>query len=108
MQEATNSVFDLTHKVSGASFFVALFILLVFLAVFFLFVSKIGAGRNWARITLLVLLLVQLPFAVLGSIAEVRANLMHGSLSIVIAILQLLGVGLLFTRNSNLWFRKLK
>jgi hypothetical protein len=102
------AVFDLTHKVFGASFFVALFILIVFLAVFFFFVSKIGAGRNWARITLLVLLLVQLPFAVLGSIAEVRANLIHGALSIMILVLQVLGVGLLFTRNSNLWFRKLK
>jgi hypothetical protein len=102
------AISDLTHKVSGASFFVAVLILLVFLGVFFFFVSKIAAGRNWARLTLLVLLILQLPFAVLGSIAEVRTNVAHGSLSIVIATLQFLGVGLLFTKNSNPWFRKQK
>ena len=102
------AVFDLTHKVSGASFFVALLILIVFLGVFFFLVSKIAAGRNWSRITLLVLLVLQLPFAIMGNLAEVRANLLQGSLSISIAILQLLGVVLLFTKNSNLWFKKLK
>ncbi len=102
------AVFDLGHKVSGASFLVAVLILLAFLGVFFFLVTRIGAGRNWARITLLALLLLQLPFTILGSIAEVRTNVAHGSLTIVIAILQLLGVGLLFTRNPTLWFKKLK
>lgn len=102
------AVFDLTGKVSGAAFFVALLILVAFLGVFFFFVSKIAAGRNWARITLLALLVLQLPFTVLGSIAEVRTNPMHGAVSIVIAVLQLLGVVLLFTKNSNLWFRRHK
>jgi hypothetical protein len=100
------AVFDLTQKVSGASFFVAVLLLLVFLGVFFFFVNRSGAGRNWARITLLVLLILQLPFALMGSIAEVRANFVHGLVSVVIVILQVLGVGLLFTKNSNLWFRR--
>ena len=102
------AVFDLTGKVSGAAFVVALLILVGFLGVFFFFVNKSAAGRNWARITLLVLLVLQLPFAVLSSIAEVRTNPMHGAVSIVIAVLQLLGVVLLFTKNSNLWFRRIK
>jgi hypothetical protein len=102
------AVFDLTQRVSGVPFFVAVLILLVFLGVFFFFVNRIAAGRNWARITLLVLLILQLPFAVLGSIAEVRANPMHGLVSILIATLQVLGVVLLFTKNSNLWFRRSK
>lgn len=102
------AVFDLTQKVSGVSFFVAVAILLVFLGVFFFFVNRVAAGRHWARVTFLVLLIVQLPFAVMGSIAEVRANPMHGLISIVIAILQVLGIVLLFTKNSNLWFRRNK
>lgn len=100
------AVFDLTGKVSGAAFFVALLILIAFLGVLFFFVSRIAAGRNWARIVLLVLLVLQLPFTVLGSIAEVRANPMHGAVTIVIAVLQLLGAVLLFTKNSNRWFRR--
>jgi len=102
------SVFDLKQKLSGGSFLAAILLLLVFLGICFFFVSKIAAGRNWARFTLLVLLLVQLPFAVLGSIAELKTNLLHGSLSVIIALLQLIGTYLLFTRNANPWFRSRK
>ena len=102
------AVFDLKQKVSGSAFLVAILLLAVFLGVCFFFVSKIAAGRNWARITLLVLIIIQLPFTILGSIAEIRTNLPHGSISIIIVILQLLGTYLLFTTNSNLWFRSRK
>ena len=102
------AVFDLKQKVSGGSFLVAIILLAVFLSVCFFFVSKIAAGRNWARITLLILIIIQLPFTILGSIAEIRTNLLHGSISIIIVSLQLLGTYLLFTRNSNLWFRSRK
>jgi membrane-associated HD superfamily phosphohydrolase len=64
--------------------------------------------RNWARIILLVLILFGLPFAIMASLAELKQNIAAGSLSIVIAVLQLLGVVLLFTKNSNLWFRRNK
>lgn len=102
------AVFDLAQKISGVPFFLALLVLVVFLGIFFFFVSKIVAGRNWARITFLVLLLIGLPLAIPGYIGELRTNLLHGSLSIIIALLQLVGTGLLFTRHSNLWFRTRK
>ncbi|MGH9871038.1 MAG: hypothetical protein ACRD9S_01080 [Pyrinomonadaceae bacterium] len=102
------SVFDLKQKLSGGSFLAAILLLIVFLGICFFFVSKIAAGRNWARFTLLVLLLIQLPFAVLGSIAELKMNLLHGSLSVIIALLQLIGTYLLFTKNANPWFRSRK
>ena len=102
------AIFDLKQKVSGGSFLVAILLLAVFLGVCFFFVSKIAAGRNWARIILLVLIIIQLPFTILGSIAEIRTNLLHGSISIIMVILQLLGTYLLFTKNSNLWFRSRK
>lgn len=102
------SVFDLKQKLSGGSFLATILLLLVFLGICFFFISKIAAGRNWARFTLLVLLLIQLPFAVLGSIAELKMNLLHGSLSVIIALLQLIGTYLLFTKNANAWFRSRK
>ena len=102
------AVFDLKQKVSGGSFLVAVLLLVLFLGVCFFFVYKIAAGRNWARITLLALILIQLPFTILGSIGELRTNLPHGSISIVIAILQLIGTFLLFTKDSNSWFRTRK
>lgn len=102
------SVFDLAQKMSGVYFFLALLALVVFLGVCFFFVSKISAGRNWARFTLLVLLLIQLPFAILNCMAELRRSIPSGSLSILVAILQLIGTYLLFTKHSNLWFKTRK
>lgn len=102
------SVFDLAQKISGVYFFLALLALIVFLGICFFLVSKIAAGRNWARITFLVLILIQLPFAILGNIADLRTNLLHGSFSILIALLQLIGTYLLFTKHSNLWFKTRK
>jgi len=64
--------------------------------------------RNWARIILLVLVLFGLPFAIMASVTELKQSIALGSLSIIIALLQLLGTYLLFTRNSNLWFRRNK
>jgi 4-amino-4-deoxy-L-arabinose transferase-like glycosyltransferase len=100
------AVFDLAHKLSGASFLFGMLVLVVFLGICFFFVSKIGAGRNWARIIFLVLFLIGLPLSIPGYIQDIRTNLLHGSVSIIVAILQLIGMYLLFTRNSNLWFRK--
>jgi hypothetical protein len=71
-------------------------------------VSKLAAGRNWARIVFLVLFVIGLPLALPGYIGELKTNPLHGSLSIVVAILQLIGIYLLFTKNSNLWFRTRK
>jgi hypothetical protein len=102
------AVFDLAQKVSGISFLVALLILVVFLGICFFFVSRIAAGKNWARIVFLVLFLIGLPLALPGYIADLRINFLHGAISIIIALLQLIGTYLLFTRNSNVWFRRRK
>jgi len=102
------SVFDLAQKMSGPAFLLALLGLVIFLGTCFFFVSKIAAGRNWARIIFLALLLIGLPFAILGYRVELRTGLLHGSVSILLAILQLIGAYLLLTKNSNLWFRTRK
>ena len=102
------AVFDLAQKVSGARYFLTILLLVAFLGICFFFVSKIAAGRNWARITFLVLLLIGLPLAVPGYIGELRTSLLYGSLSMIMAILQVIGTYLLFTKQSNLWFRTRK
>lgn len=102
------TVFDLAQKISGAPFLLALLGLVIFLGICFFFVSKIAAGRNWARIIFLVLLLIGLPFAIPGYIVELKTSPLHGSVSILLAILQVTGAYLLFTKNSNLWFRTRK
>jgi len=99
------AVFDLTQRVSGIYFFIALLVLVLFLGIFFFFISRVAAGRNWARILLLILLLIGLPFAIPGYVFELRVSLLRGSLSVLVAILQIVGMCLLFTKDSNGWFR---
>src|SRR6185295_11882639 len=82
------AVFDLTQRVSGVYFLIALVLLALFLGIFFFVVSKVAAGRNWARILLLVLLLIGLPFAIPGYVLELKASILRGSLSVLVAILQ--------------------
>ena len=64
--------------------------------------------RNWARIILLVVVLVGLPFAIRANLVELKQSTVSGSLSIIIALLQLTGTYLLFTKNSNRWFKTRK
>jgi drug/metabolite transporter (DMT)-like permease len=68
----------------------------------------VNKRRSWARIVWLVMVLFGLPFAISSGVQELRSNFLSGSLSIIIVILQLLGTYLLFTKNSNLWFKSRK
>ena len=96
------------QQVSGAPLMLGLLIVFAFFALFLFLVSRIRAGRNGARIILLVLVLIGLPFAIPAYIVEFRKNVLSGSVSMLIALLQLVGTCLLFTSNSNSWFRARK
>jgi hypothetical protein len=102
---AIRTVYDLSHKLSGAAFVLSIVFLIIFLAVCFFFVSMIAARRNWARIVFLVLLIIGVPLAIPTYIAELKASLPHGSISVLVAILQIIGIVLLFTKASNQWFK---
>ena len=99
------SIFHLAQRLSGVPMFFALLIVIAVFGIGFLLVNRISARRNWARIVWLVLVLFGLPFAIPANLQEVRRNVLSGTLSVIITILQLIGTYLLFTRNSNFWFR---
>lgn len=103
-----NAIFHLAQRTSGAPMIFALLIVIAFFGLLFFLVMKISAGRNWARIILLILVLFGIPFAISAYLEEVRRNVLSGTLSIIVTILQLIGTYFLFTRNSNLWFRRRK
>lgn len=100
------SVLRLMGQVSGMALVFALLIVIAFFSIYFYLIRKISVGRNWARIVLLVLVLLGTPFAVPAYIAEVRRNIVPGTLSIIIIILQLIATVLLFLKDSNRWFKK--
>jgi len=67
------AVFGLTQRVSGAALILAALIVIAVFALGFFLAWKISAGRNWARIILLVLVLINLPFAVLANVSELKS-----------------------------------
>src|ERR671918_411507 len=69
--------------VSGVPLIIALLLALAFFGVFLFLVSKISAGRNWARIIFLVLVIIGLPFSIPTYISELRKSLIFGSISIL-------------------------
>jgi hypothetical protein len=103
-----NSIFTLVQRTSGIPMLIVLIIVIAFFSLLFVLVMKISAGRNWARIIWLILVLCNAPLAILAYPEAVRRSVIAGTLSIIILILQLIGTALLFTTNSNLWFRTRK
>jgi hypothetical protein len=101
------SIIRLAQRVSGVTMLFALLLVILFFGLLFFLVMKISAGRNWARIIVLILVLF-VPFAVPAYLEELRRNVLSGTLSIIIVLLQLIGTFLLFTKKSNLWFRTRK
>jgi len=99
------ALFGLTQRSSGAALILAALIVLAFFALGFFLVWKISMRRNWARIILLALVLVNFPFAVLANVAELKRNILSGVISIIIEVILWIGASLLFTRNSSLWFK---
>jgi hypothetical protein len=85
-----------------------LIIVVAVLGLAFTLLTRIAARRNWARIVWLVLILCGLPFVIPANFRELGRNVLLGMLSLTITVLQMVGTYLLFTRDSNLWFRTRK
>ncbi len=102
------SIFHLSQRISGVPMIFASLIVIAFFGLGFFLINRISGRRNWARILLLVLVAFGTPFAVAVYPQAVRKNVLFGTLSIIITILQLIATYLLFTKNSNLWFRNRK
>ncbi len=102
------SILNLVQRTSGTTLIVALVVVVAFFVVCSFIVLKISAGKNWARIVVLIIVVILLcfiPFAVPAYLQELRQNVFVGLLGILITLLQLVGTYLLFTKNSNQWFR---
>ena len=102
------AIFGLTQRVSGAPLILAALIVIAVFALLFVLVWKISARRNWARIILLVLVVINLPFAVLANVGELKHSIPSGAFSIFIEVILWIGTCLLFTKNSNRWFKTRK
>ena len=84
------------------------FIMLATLGITGLFIYAIAKGRNWARITFLVLAIIGTPLAVKPLLESLAASPFSGVLGILQSLLQIVGLVLLFLKPSSHWFKKMK
>jgi hypothetical protein len=102
------AIFDLAQRASGSKFILAGLMVVAFFLLGFVLVWRISARANWARIILLVLVLINLPFAVLANVGELKHSVRSGVVNIFIEVILWIGTYLLFTKKSNAWFGRRK
>jgi len=101
-----NGLVDSNPATKNASFaFLATVMGLTF-AIMGLLIYKIGKGRNWARITwLVVLVLGIIPYA-FGLMELFNRSVLVGCLSVTQLVMQMVAIQYIFTKPGSYWFRK--
>jgi len=101
-----NGLVDSNPATKNASFaFLATVMGLTF-AIMGLLIYKIGKGRNWARITWLVLLVLGIiPYA-FGLMELFNRSVLVGCLSVTQLVMQMVAIQYIFTKPGSYWFRK--
>ena len=95
------------YKLSASDWIMELFSI-TFMLMYIFFVYKISDGRNWARITLLVLFFTNIYANIERLQAEYAINILLFIISSTQLLFFITGLILLFIPKSNDWFRELK
>jgi len=99
------AVIEASANAQRAGLTFVIFVTLVVSAVMVFFIVMIGRGKNWARITFLVLFLLGLVPAILPLIRSFNLSPISGVLGFAQIVLQGLALVFLFQRQSSEWFR---
>lgn len=102
------SIIETTRLAESAPLGFVLFITLSVFGTMWFFIHMIGKGRNWARITFLVMFIIGTPLSVQPLLQSLSANPISGLLGIAQTGLQLLALTFLFQKRSSDWFREMK
>lgn len=81
-----------------------LFVLACMFGLLFLLIRYVARGRNWARMTLLVLFVIGIPFSIRPLLEELGTHPLSGILGILQAVFQAMGLVMLFAANARQWF----
>ena len=90
--------------VGGAGF--AVFVGVFTIAILWLNIFLIGKRYNWARYLFLVLFVLGVPLSIKPLIESLSTTPISGSLGLLQAIAQAVGLVLLFKTSSGVWFKK--
>ncbi|MEQ1535132.1 MAG: hypothetical protein ABL923_04580 [Burkholderiaceae bacterium] len=82
------------------------FVLVFTFALIAFLIFKISVGRNWARITFLVMFVIGMLPTLPLMLGELSRSPVVGALSVAQVGLQVYALFLLFTQPGSVWFRK--
>ena len=85
----------------------AVAIVVVIFAIMLFFIFMIGKGRNWARITVLVLYIIGTAMMIVGLVSGAPFGA-AAIMDVVQVIVQLVALVMLFSPESNAWFQGVK
>ncbi|MEZ5646690.1 MAG: hypothetical protein R3E99_16305 [Burkholderiaceae bacterium] len=100
------SIMDMQHLGSQASPAFTNFILISVIAVVALLIVFTSKGKNWARITFLVLFILGSLPSIPLVLAEFTRSPVLGAFSLVQIVLQVVALYMVFTRPGAAWFKK--
>lgn len=87
---------------------VTIFIYVLSLGFFAFLIYKIRKGRNWAKITFLVLFAISILLSISSVIQSLTTNTLPEILSIIEILLETTAIVLLFQKKSSEWFNSMK
>jgi len=94
------------HAASSVGF--VLFIMFSVFGLMWFLIYMIGKGRNWARITFLIMFILGVPLSILPMIQSLTHDPVSGILGLVQAAMQIIAIVLLFQGASSAWFKVIK
>lgn len=100
------SIMDMQHLGSQASPAFTNIILVSVIAVMALLIIFISKGKNWARITFLVLFILGSLPSIPLVIDETTRSSVLGAFSLIQIVLQVIALFIVFTKPGKEWFKK--
>lgn len=97
-----------TTDLHTASLAQSIAVLLLTVVITFALIKFIGFGKKWARIVLLVLFIAGLAVYPSTLMAIFKVSILVAVLSLLEAILQLIALVFLFSRESTQWFNRVQ
>lgn len=97
-----------TADLYTASLAQSIVILVLTVVITFALIKFIGLGKKWARIVLLVLFIAGLAVYSSTLLALFKVSILVAVLSLLQAILQLIALVFLFSRESTQWFNRVE
>ena len=104
----TRVIFTIFRHVEVRSpYFLISMKLLVYVGSLYL-IYQLGRGKNWARVSMVILLISCIPIVILPTFASISHNPTDSILAILQTVLYIVALVFLFHRSSSNWFASKK